>query len=214
MGAAVNITSEKTAFPSPVRRYGLLGLLGVAVFASSFVAVHLESTGFDWMRDYVSYMANEPLGSIFIAGAFVHGWGNLALTLGLRGALLPGRLRTLAVFLFGLAAVGIMLATLFPVDPSGQIQSTAEYMHIAVASASFVLELAALFVFSIVFGRDRRWYRQQSVSLVLSVCGAIALMVFVIAIQVDIAPGLAERVAMAILLAWEVWVCFHLIRPA
>ena len=210
----MNSTSEKRVFPGPVRRYALLGLFGLAVFVSSLVVVHLESTGFDWMRDYVSYMANAPLGSVFIAGAFVHGWGNLALTLGLRGALHPGRLRTLAVLLFGLAAVGIMLAPLFPIDPSGQTQSTTEYIHIVVASAAFVLELAAMFVFSIVFGRDRRWQRQQPVSLLLSVSGAIALMVFVIAIQVDIAPGLAERVAAAILLTWEVWVCFQLLRPA
>lgn len=210
---APNMTKEST-FPWPVRLYGQLGLTGIAVFVLSLVVVHLVSTDFDWMRDYVSYLANEPLGSVFLAGAFVHGWGNLALALGLRGALLPGRLRTWAVLLFSLAATGILLASLFPVDPPGQVRSTRGFIHIAVASATFLLELAALFVFSVVFGRDRCWHRQQSVSLVLSVSAAIALLAFAIAIQVDVAPGLAERVATAILLAWEIWVCFQLVRPA
>ncbi len=98
---APNMTKEST-FPWPVRLYGQLGLTGIAVFVLSLVVVHLVSTDFDWMRDYVSYLANEPLGSVFLAGAFVHGWGNLALALGLRGALLPGRLRTWAVLLFSL----------------------------------------------------------------------------------------------------------------
>jgi len=197
-----------------VRCYGLLGLLGVAVFVSSLIVLHLMmSTGIDWMRDYVSNLANEPLGWVFVVGAFVHGWGNLALGLGLRGALRPGWLRTWAVLLFGLAAVGILLAALFPVDPIGQIPSMTGRIHRAAASATFMLELAALFVFSVAFGHHHRWRRQQAVSLVLSVSAAVAMTAFIIAIQVDVAPGLAERVALAILLAWELWAIFQLLRP-
>lgn len=32
--------------------------------------------------------------------------------------------------------------------------------------------------------------------------------------QLDVAPGLAERVALAIFLAWEIWVAMQLIRRA
>ncbi len=205
---------RESAFPWPVRLYGLLGLLGVVVFVSSLIVLHLMSTGIDWMRHYVSNLANEPLGWVFVGGAFVHGWGNLALALGLRGALHPGRLRTWAVLLFGLAAVGILLAALFPVDPPDQIPSTTGQVHRAVASATFVLELAALFVFSVAFSHHRRWRRQQAVSLVLSVSAAVAMTAFIIAIQVDVAPGLAERAALVVLLAWEIWAIFQLIRPA
>ncbi len=198
----------------PVRRYGLLSLLGLVAFVSSLIVLHVMSTGIDWMRHYVSNLANEPLGRVFVGAAFVHGWGNLALTLGLRGALHPGRLRTWAVLLFGLAAVGILLAALFPVDPPGQTPSTTGRVHRTVASATFVLELAALFVFSVAFSRDHRWRRQQAVSLVLSVSAAVTLTVFVIAVQVGVAPGLAERAALTVFLVWELWASFQLIRPA
>lgn len=200
------------AFTWPVRRYGLLGLLGVVAFVAALVVIHLMGVDIDWRGDYVSNLANEPFGWIFIVGTFVHGWGNLALTLGLRGALHPGRLRTWAVLLFGLAAVGILLAALFPVDPPGQAPSIVGRIHRAVSSATFMLELAALFVFSVAFSRHLRWRRQQAVSLLLSVSAAVAITVFIIAIQVDIAPGLAERVALAVLLAWEIWACLQLIR--
>ncbi len=206
--------TREGVFPWPVRLYGLLGLLGVVAFVSSLIVLHLMSTGIDWMRHYVSNLANEPLGWVFVSTAFVHGWGNLALTLGLRGTLHPGRLRTWAVLLFGLAAVGILLAALFPADPIGQIPSTTGRIHRAAASAIFMLELAALFVFSVAFGRHRRWRRQQAVSLVLSVGAAVAITVFVIAIQVDVAQGLAERAALAVFLIWELWAGFQLIRPA
>jgi len=205
---------RESAFPWSVRLYGLLGLLGIAVFLLALIVLHLMGTDIDWMRDYVSNLANESIGWIFIAGAFVHGWGNLALTMGLRGALHPGRLRSWAILLFGLAAVGILLAALFPIDPTGQIPSTAGRVHRAAASATFALELAALFVFSLAFRRQRRWRRQQAVSLVLSVSAAVAVTVFVIALQVSVAPGLAERAALAILLAWELWASLQLIRPA
>jgi hypothetical membrane protein len=206
-------TTGENVFPQSVRRYGLLGLFGVLVFLSSLIVVHLTSPGIDWARDYVSNLANEPLGWVFVSSVFVHGWGNLALTLGLRRALRPGRLRNWAVTLFGLAAVGILLAALFPIDPPDQAPTTIGRLHRTFASATFMLELAAVFVFSIVFRHDRRWHRQQAVSMVLSVAAAIAVMAFVIAIQIDLAPGLAERVALAILLGWEIRACIQLIRP-
>lgn len=199
--------------PESVKRYGLLGLLGVVVFVSSLIVLHLMSSGIEWTRHYVSSLANEPLGWIFVGAAFVHGWGNLALTMGLRGALHPGRLRTWAVLFFGLAAVGILLAALFPIDPPGQAPSMTGHIHRIVGIATFLFELIALFIFSVAFGRHRRWHRQQSFSLVLFMSAAVALTAFVIAIQMDVAQGLAERTAMVVFLTWEIWVSLQLIRP-
>lgn len=201
-------------FPWPVRRFGLVGLLGLVAFVSSVIVLHLTSDGIDLTRHYVSNLANQPLGWVFMVGAFVHGWGNLALVLGLRGALRPGRLRTWAVLLFGLAAVGILLAALFPIDAPDQAASVSGRIHRSAASATFALELAALLVFSAAFGHQRRWRRQRRVSLTLSAGAAAALTAFVIAIQLDVMPGLAERVALAIFLVWEIWVSVQLIRPA
>ena len=207
--------TKENVFPWPVRCYGLLGLFGLVTFVSSLIVLHLNltNTDIDWMRYYVSYLANESLGWVFVAGALVHSGGNLALTLGLRGALPPGRLRTWGVLLFGLAAVGILLTALFPIDPPNQVLSTAGRIHRSAASATFSLELAALFVFSTAFGLHRYWRRQRIVSRVLSVSAAVALTAFLIAIQVDVAPGLAERVALAVFLIWEFWVAIQLVWP-
>lgn len=205
---------QRHCFPWPVNLYGLLGLLGVVQVVASLVILHFLSTGMDLMRDYVSNLANEPLGLFFVGSAFIHGLGNLSLTLGLRGALHPGRLRTWAITLLGLAAMGILLAALFPVEPSGQDPSTVGRVHRTAASTTFMLELAAMFIFSVMFSSDQRWRRQQAVSLTLSVSAAIAVTLFVIAIQLDVAPGLAERVALAVFLAWEIWASLQLIKPA
>jgi len=202
------------AFPWQVRFYGLLGLIGIVVFMTSLIVLHRVSSDIDWVRDFVSNLANEPYGWLFAGGGFVHGLGNLAVSLGLRRALQPERLRAWAVVLLGLAAVGILVATLFPIDPPGQLRSITGRVHLAAASATFMLELAALFVFSVVFGRQRRWQRHRAASMALSVTAAIALAIFFLAIQVDVAPGLAERTALLVFLVWEIWICFQLIRPA
>ncbi len=205
---------NKNTFPWPVRLYGLLALAGAVTFVVSLATLHLMSSGLDWKGDYVSNLANEPHGWVFGFGTFIHGWGNLALALGLHGALPPGRLRTWAIWLFSLAAAGVLLTALFPTDPAGQAPSITGQIHRIVASAAFALELAALFVFSLIFSRSLRWCRKQTIPLVLSVSAAVVVTWFVVAIQVGLMPGLAERTALTLLLSWELWVIFQLIRPA
>lgn len=200
-------------FPRSVKLYGWLALAGAATFVLSLATLHLLSSGLNWKADYVSNLANGPHGWIFGFGTFIHGWGNLALAQGLRGALRPGRARSWAVVLFSLAAVGVLLTAMFPTDPTGQPPSVTGQIHRTVASAAFALELAALFVFSVAFSRNHRWRRKQTVSLVLSVISAMAVTWFVIAIQLGVMPGLAERTSLALLLSWELWVIYQLTRP-
>ncbi len=206
--------TNNSSFAWPVRLYGLLALAGAGTFVLALAALHLMGSGIDWTGDYVSNLANEPHGWVFGFGTFVHGWGNLALALALRGTLPPGRLRTWAVSLLSLAAVGVLLTALFPEDAAGQIQSVTGQIHRTVASAAFAFELAALFVFTLTFGHSHRWHKKQTISLVLSVSAAAALTWFVVAIQLGVMPGLAERTALALFLSWELWVVLQLIRPA
>ena len=102
---------------------------------------------------------------------------------------------------------------MFPIEAPGQAPNLPGQIHRGAASLAFALELAALFVFSAAFRRQLDWRRQRAASLVLSVIAATAVTAFVIAIQLDIAPGLAERVALAVFLVWEVWACLQIIRP-
>lgn len=208
----VSSMMKESIFPWPVRLYGLLGLLGATVFLSSLTVLHIISSDIDWTRDYVSYLANGPYGWVFSSSAFVHGLGNLSLTLGLRGALHPGRLRTLAVLFFALATVSVLVAALFPIDPAEQALSTTGLIHRSAASSIFFLEIVALFIFSIAFKRDPRWRRQQPVSLLLSVIAAVSLAWLVVAISLNVVPGLAERTALMAFMVWELWAYAQLIR--
>ncbi len=194
------------------RRYGQLGLAGVLTFLVSLITLHLMSPGFDGTQQYVSDMANEPFGWLFVAGTFVHGWGNLCLALGLRGTLAPGPLRRWGVALYGLSALGILLAALFSIDAPSQLPSLAGRIHRIATGSGILLELAALFMFTAAFGRQQPWRRHQTASLVLSVVAAVAVTAFVIAVQIDIGKGVLERLVLAIFLVWGVFVALVLMR--
>ncbi|NOX68129.1 MAG: DUF998 domain-containing protein [Gammaproteobacteria bacterium] len=194
------------------RRFGQLGLTGVLIFLFALLFLHLLSPGFDGVRQYVSDMANEPLGVLFVGGTFVHGWGNLSLALGLRGTLKPGPLRRWGVAFYSLSALGILTTALFPVDASGQVTTLIGRIHRIAAGSGILLELAALFVFAAAFGQQEPWRRYRRGALVLSIIAAIAVAAFIVGVQMDFAKGVLERLVMAVFLVWGILVSLVLIR--
>lgn len=194
-----------------VRICSLAGLGGATIFLLSLIWQHLELPSFDWLGEYASDLANRPSGWLFALGMFAHGLGNLALAQALRLTLDPGRLRKWGVGLFSLAAAAMILTALFPTEPSGAVASLVGMMHRAAASLAFFAELAAFYVFGIAFQSSRSWRSHHRTSLFLAVLSTLSLMVFVIANQLDIAPGLAERIALASFIGWELWAIYHLL---
>ena len=210
--------SEKQFVLTKARRsrlFGILALIGASTFFLSLAALHAMSSGIDWVNGYVSDLANEPHGLVFGVGAFVHGWGNLALSLGLYYALPAGRLRNWGVLFLGLAAIGIMLTGLFPIDPPGAAASFSGSLHRPVSSTAFILEIIALLIFSLVFTScaDPRWRRLKTISWVLTVAAIAAVIWFSIADVSKIMVGLSERAALGALMVWEIRVIFQLVRP-
>lgn len=191
---------------------GVASLVGVVAFALSLFTLQLLQPDIDWTRHFVSDFANGPLGLLFVVGAAVHSVGNLALSAGLRRSLGPGALRTAAVLLFGLAALGIFAAALFPTDSSGQERTLAGLVHRVSATASFPIELVALFLFSAAFAADPRWHHLAGLSFMWSAIAAALLVWLFLAVLANRMPGLAERAALASFLAWEFGASWSLAR--
>lgn len=192
--------------------YGLAGLTGAVAFAASLVLLQGARTGIDWTEHYVSDFVNGRFGVLFVVGAAVHGLGNLILGEGLRRSLAPSFLRSGAVLLFGLAASGILLAALFPTDPGGQAQTLAGLVHRVASAASFPLELVALFLFSAAFAVSPLWQRPAGWSFAWSMIASVAVIGLALAVWWKRVPGLAERLALATFLMWEIAVSVALLR--
>lgn len=189
----------------------LFGFAGAAVFLISLILLHLNRPGFDWLDEYASDLANGPNGWLFGFGAGSHGLGNLALAVGLWLTLEPGRPRNWGVSLFALAAAGMLMAAVFSTDPSGAGPTPEGIMHRAAAGLAFFAELASLYLLSIAFQAARFWHRYHGFALTLAVLSTLALTLFLIAIQLSIAAGLAERLALAVFMFFELWVAWRLL---
>lgn len=200
--------------PRVVTACGVAGLAGASLFAVALIVLHLSRTDIDWTRHYVSDFVNGRLGWLFVAAAMAHGFGNLAIGLGLWRSLDRRPVSDSAVMVFGLAAVGIVVAALFPIDPPGQALTPAGLVHRAVVTASFPVELVALLLFSVAFAAQSRWRGRARTSFALATIAAVALAGFFLAVSRGRLPGLAERLALASFLAWELWAARQLIRPA
>lgn len=196
----------------PLTLHGLAGLTGAIAFAVSLIVLHRVQADIDWTRHYVSDFVNGRFGVLFVFGAALHGLGNLALGAGLRRSLAPGSVRAGAVLLFGLAASGIVLAALFPADPGGRARSLAGLIHGVAATASFPLELIALFLFSAAFAASPPWQRLVGWSFAWSTVASVAVIGLVLDMWWKRAPGLAERVALGSFLVWEAAASLALLR--
>ena len=196
----------------PVRPFGVIGLAGASIFLLSLAFLQIMRGDVDWTAHYVSDFVNGTLGWLFVVSALVHGFGNLALTIGARRSLEPGVPRAWGSGLLFVSAAGILMAALFPTDPAESVLTWVGLVHRTAVTVSFILELAALFLFSIAFARSSPWKPYARQSLVLAIFAAGGLSIFFLVVVLDRLPGLGERVALASFLAWELWASFRLIR--
>lgn len=70
---------------------------------------------------FVSNFVNGPGGWLFVVATLIHGFGNLGSSLGLRQSLRAGEWSAWASGLLFAAAIGILVAAIFPTDPNGQL---------------------------------------------------------------------------------------------
>lgn len=190
----------------------MLGLFGALFFLASITTLQIVRTDVDWTTHYVSDFVNGPLGWLFVTSALLHGVGNLGLGVGLRRSLGAGKPGPLASGLLVVSAIGILVAAVFPTDPADSPLTWIGLVHSTAVTISFILELAALFMFVMAFARVRQWQAHARVGLALALSAAGALSFFFLLLVVEQLPGLGERVALAAFVAWEIWASFSLIR--
>lgn len=194
------------------RILGTVGLVGALFFLASIVLLQVVRTDVNWTTHYVSDFVNGPVGWLFVVSALLHGLGNLGLGIGLGQSLGAGKLGPWASGLFVASAIGILVAAVFPTDPADSALTWIGLVHSTAVTASFILELAALFMFAMAFAHVRRWKAHAHADLVLSIAAAAGLSFFFLLLVVEQLPGLGERVALIAFTAWEIWASFRLIR--
>lgn len=189
-----------------IRRAGIVGVIGVLVFWTTQVALHVLRSELSVVYDYVSDYANGPWGSLFTVGTMVHGIGNMATAVGLSYALAHVRAVHAAragVVLFVVATLGLFVAAIVPTDPADAPQTVTGLVHRSAAFGSFAVEFVALVLLAVAFRSDAAWRRYFRVSLAITVTAGITLAWLLLAINLEWPPGLPERSALVAFTGWE-----------
>lgn len=182
------------------RYLGIVTLLGVAYFVVAGVALHLLDAALDPVEVYMSDYALGPYGWLMKSAFYGVGLGTLALGLGLRSTLAPGRRVTLSVVLVLVAGVGFLMVGTFNTDPYDAVEeTTVGSIHLLSALVLFLCLVVSAWTLRGVFSRDAAWRSFATVTLLLA---AALTVTFVIQFVGPWGAGLQQRVFVVVMMSW------------
>jgi len=185
------------------RVLGTVGAAGAIFFLAVFVSLHWLNPQIDLVRNYVSEYANGPYGRLFQLSLLVHGFGNLTIAGGFI-LLVNSRTGKVAAALFGLAAIGVLIAGIFSTDPPGSARTIGGIIHALSAFAAFPIETIALILFALAFRMQPSLKSFVRTTVLLASLSVVSQTWLLIAIIIGIEPGLPERASFVSLMAWEI----------
>ena len=181
------------------KQYGTLGIVGVAGYLLANIALHFLDPNLSIVNTHLSDYALGDYGWLSRASDFSAAVGLIAIALGLRLTLAPGKRVIASWVLIFIAGVGFIVSGLFVTDGSEATEFTAEgVVHVI----SFFVTAPALVISAWllrgVFLRDdgykhlartQRWF-----AILITVALAVGMM--------EVAVGLTQRVLVAVLVSW------------
>ena len=178
-----------------ISRLGTIGIAGVVYFVVTVVVLHFVQSDLDPLEITMSEYALGQSGWLMTVAFLVVGVGTLALALGLRRSLAPGRRVATSVVLMGLAGVGFLGSGIVEAAPEAEAT-----IHDLVGLMLFLAIIVGAFVLRGVFARDARWQGLARAALWFALGLLVTfLLFFVLPEQVT---GLAQRVFVAVMMSW------------
>jgi len=191
--------SAGTASGTPPRgwtvRLAFVGIIGAVFYVLAIAAMHiLRPHNVELYDNTMSAYSVGPYGSISIAGFIALGLGALALSAGLRRAVISSRALRVGSVLVGVFGAGWLLAGIFrfapdvaSLEPTIQGESTtiAGIIHGLAGFGGIFCLIAGMLVLSRAFERDERWRSFWLLSLTL---GLATLLLFVLGLFILNSP--------------------------
>ncbi len=196
------------------KRYGLIGIGGVVVWVVANLVLHLLDPELSVVGNTTSEYALGDHGWLKRAAEFANGAGVIAIALGLRATLSPGRRVTASWVLMLVAGVGFFVSGVFVTDETGAEDVTLSgSIHLIFGFlVTVVCLLVAAWMLRGVFARDDGWRQFQraehrfAVAFSIAVVGNIAL--------AEAAPGLAQRVLIVVVASWWLALAVNIMRAS
>ena len=178
-------------------RLASVGVIGPVFYVLAIAAMHIfRPHNFVLYGNTMSAYSVGPYGSISIAGFTALGLGALALSAGLRRAIIPSRALRVGSALVGVFGAGWLLAGIFRFAPDvaslepaieGESTTIAGIIHGLAGFGGIFCLIAGMIVLSRAFQRDERWRPFWPLSLTL---GLATLLLFVLGLFVLNSPAM------------------------
>jgi hypothetical protein len=201
---------------------GTLGIVGVVYLAATFFVMHFIQPELNPIDHQMSEYANGRLGWLVVSGDVVGGLGVLALAIGLSRSLKPGKRVRTSVILTSLVGLGFIGSGLFKTDiplEDGTVGYTfSGQMHTLAGIVAFLSLIVASYMLAGVFVRDPRWQPFARTARLFA-WGILITFLGYLAAPIVGAPGtggidgLAQRIFVAVVLTWLVWIGWHMRQP-
>jgi hypothetical protein len=191
------------------RQYGTLGIACMSGFVLAVIALHVLDPGRSVVNEDISAYALDDLGWVERVSEVAVGLGTIAVALGLRETLAPGKRATTAWVLILVAGLGSVLSGFFATDPAGAtVTTTSGSIHGTASFFSLLATLVAAWTLWRVFLRDTRYRnlaRAQLGFAILITLGVLALLVLWAG-----PVGLLQRLLVVVLVAWMLVLAINL----
>jgi hypothetical membrane protein len=184
----------------------LIAILGLAYFGLTVLVLHFLPTGYDPVRQFISDYAVGQYALEMELGFFAFGVGVAALAVAIALASDSRIFRFGASMLF-FNGVCLFLVGLFPTDIEGAATTLHGGIHLALSLVVFSLNPACILFIS--YGKGRKWLVTALSSLVFA--GVVVAVDVALALG---AAGLAERLFVLVLLAWQLGFSFDAFRKS
>jgi hypothetical membrane protein len=177
------------------RTYGTIGIVGIVLFLVANLAMHFLNTDLSLVENYLSDYAVFEHGWVSRLGDFASAVGIIAIGLGLKETLEPGKRVTVTWMLFIIAGLGFVMSGIWVTDVDPSVETTTHgALHTVGGIASILSLMFAVWFLRGVFRRDdgyRYLARTQHW--------------FAVVITVLLVPGMAAFGQRAFVIAMGAW---------
>ena len=176
-------------------------MIGIGWFVVAVLALHVIEPDFSVVDNFISDYALGDYGWLMQLAFFGAGIGTIAIALGLRKTLAPGKRVTAAVVSFAVAGIGFFVA-IFKTDPREFTDlTTAGMLHALGSIVIFFALIVAAWMVRGVFKRDPTWEPFAKTQMWFAIAYTVTMIV-TFATPEDGPVGLTQRIFVPVMMAW------------
>jgi hypothetical membrane protein len=183
------------------RQYGTIGIVGVSVFLLANVALHFLDPDLSVVDTVLSDYGLGDYGWLSRAGDIAAAVGLIAIALGLRSTLAPGKRVAASWALILIAGFGFIVSALFVTDGTEATEfTTTGVLHIVSSLVAILGLIVTAWLLRGVFSRDDGYRHLSRTELWFAILISVTAVAMIL--LAGTADGLAQRALVIVMVAW------------